>query len=223
LVLAATGAGEAIDHMPAVNALWETGYGQAILMKTGLLGMALVLASGNLLRARPRLIAALRDLEIGPPAARLLRRLVGGEFVVLAAVVFAASVLSSLPPPTPAFALANSAIAKVGPGPVAQPVRHAGYVLQVLVSPNKAAAPDSFSLRITRNGLPLTGATVTLLFNHLEMQMPQQEYQLAETQPGLYSRTALALVMVGRWGLTFQVAPRHSLPFTALVVDQANG
>ena len=50
-------------------------------------------------------------------------------------------------PPPPAFALENSAIAKVGPGRVEQTVRHAGYVLQVLVSPNKAAAPDSFALR----------------------------------------------------------------------------
>ena len=29
--------------------------------------------------------------------------------------------------------------------------------------------------------------------------------------------------MVGRWGLTFQVTPQHGLPFTALIVDQANG
>ena len=138
-------------------------------------------------------------------------------------VVFAAAVLSSLPPPPPAFALENSAIAKVGPGRVAETVRHAGYVLQVLVSPNKAAAPDSFALRITKGGQPVRGANVTLLFNHLEMQMPTQEYQLTETQPGIYSRAAPALVMVGRWGLTFQVTPKHGLPFTALIVDQADG
>ena len=29
--------------------------------------------------------------------------------------------------------------------------------------------------------------------------------------------------MVGKWGLTFQVTPRNGPPFTALVVDQANG
>ena len=56
----------------------------------------------------------------------------------------------------------------------------------MLVSPNKAAAPDSFALRITKNGQPVRGATVTLTFNHLEMQMPQQEYQLNETPPGVY-------------------------------------
>ena len=223
VVLGATGVGEAINHMPAVNALWETSYGQAILVKAGLLGGALLIASGNLLRSRPRLIAARRRPEVGESAARLLRRLVSGELVVVVGVVFAAAVLSSLPPPPPAFALENSAIAKVGPGRVAETVRHAGYVLQVLVSPNKAAAPDSFALRITKGGQPVRGANVTLLFNHLEMQMPTQEYQLTETQPGIYSRAAPALVMVGRWGLTFQVTPRHGLPFTALIVDQADG
>ena len=223
LALALPGAGETIDHMPAVNALWETGYGRAILVKTGLLGAALLLASGNLLRSRPRLIAAERQPDLGEPAARLLRRLLSGEVAILGAVVFAAAVLSSLPPPPPAFALENSAVAKVGPGRVAQTVRHAGYLLQVLVSPNKAAAPDSFALRITRNGHPLRDANVTLLFNHLEMEMPQQEYQLNETQPGVYARAAPALVMVGRWGLTFEVAPPHAPPFTALIVDQADG
>jgi copper transport protein len=223
VVLGASGVGEAINHMPAVNALWETSYGQAILVKAGLLGGALLIASGNLLRSRPRLIAARRRPEVGEPAARLLRGLVSGELVIVVGVVFAAAVLSSLPPPPPAFALENSAIAKVGPGRVADTVRHAGYVLQVLVSPNKAAAPDSFALRITKGGQPVRGANVTLLFNHLEMEMPTQEYQLTETQPGIYSRAAPALVMVGRWGLTFQVTPKHGLPFTALIVDQANG
>jgi copper transport protein len=223
LVLAATGVGEALDHMPAVNALWETGYGRAILVKTGLLGGALLLASANLLRSRPGLIASRREPDEGEPAARLLRRLVSGEVAIVAGIVFAAAVLSSLPPPPPAFALENSAIAKVGPGRVAQTISHAGYVLQVLVAPNKAAAPDSFALRLTQNGRPVRGANVTLLFNHLEMEMPQQEYQLAETQPGVYSRAAPALVMVGRWGLTFQVTPPHGPPFTALIVDQANG
>ena len=223
VVLAGTGIGETVVHMPAVNALWETGYGEAILVKAGLLGVAMLIASGNLLRSRPRLIAAQRRPELGEPAARLLRGLVSGEVVVVIGIVFAAAVLSSLAPPPPAFALENSALAKVGPGRVVQTITHAGYVLQVLVSPNKAAAPDSFALRITKAGQPVRGANVTLLFNHLEMQMPTQEYQLTETAPGVYSRAAPALVMVGRWGLTFQVTPKNGPPFTALIVDQANG
>jgi copper transport protein len=223
LLLAATGIGEAINHMPVVNALWDTGYGQAILVKTGLFGGALLLASGNLLRSTPRLVAARDRPELGAPAAGLLRALVSGEAAVVAGAVFAAAVLSSLAPPPPAFALENSALAKVGPGRVAQTVRQAGYELQVLVSPNKAAAPDTFALRISKHGEPVRGANVTLAFNHTEMQMPQQEYQLTETQPGVYSRAAPALVMVGKWALSFQVTPKGAPPFTALILDQADG
>ncbi len=226
LVLLATGTGATIVHMPAVNALWDTGYGVAILVKIGLLTAALVLGAANLLRTKPRLLAArepARGQEEGHSATQLLRRLISGEIAIVAAAVFTAAVLSSLAPPPPAFALQNSALAQVGPGRVVETVRRAGYQLQVLVSPNKAAAPDSFALRITRGGVPVRGATVTLTLNHLEMQMPQQEYALKEIQPGVYSRAAPALVMVGKWGLAFQVAPRGAQPFTALIVDQANG
>jgi copper transport protein len=137
--------------------------------------------------------------------------------------VFAAAVLSSLAPPPPAFALENSALASVGPGRVARTIARAGYELQLLVSPNTAVASDSFALRITKGGVPVRGANVTLTLNHLEMQMPQQEYQLTESRPGVYSRSAPALVMVGKWGLSFEVAPRSGPPFNLLIVDQADG
>jgi copper transport protein len=223
ILLAATGVGEAIIHMPAINALWETGFGRALLVKAGLLIVALGLASGNLLRTKPQLASAGDRPDHGEPAASLLSRLISGEAIIVIGVVFAAAVLSSLPPPPPAFAEENSAIASVGPGHVAASVNHAGYRLQVLVSPNKAAAPNSFALRITKNGQPVTGANVTLAFNHLQMEMPQQEYQLKETKPGIYSHAAAALVMVGRWGLTFNITPKSGPPFTALIVDQADG
>jgi copper transport protein len=223
LVLLGTGTGATIIHMPAVNALWGTSYGVAILVKIGLLTAALALGAVNLTRTKPGLIAARQRPEGGESTAGLLRRLISGEALLIGSAVFAAAVLSSLAPPPPSFALQNSALAKVGPGRVAETVERAGYKLQVLVSPNKAAAPDSFALRISKGGQPVDGATVTLTFNHLEMQMPQQEYQLKEVQPGIYSRAAPALVMVGKWGLSFQITPPGASPFTALIVDQANG
>jgi copper transport protein len=223
MVLIASGTGATIVHMPTVNALWQTGYGVAILVKIGLVAAALVLGSINLLRTTPGLAGAARDAVRGDAAARLLRRTASGEVLLVGGAVFAAAVLSSLPPPPPSFALQNSALARVGPGRVARTVSQAGYKLQVLVSPNKAAAPDSFALRITRNGTPVRGANVTLTFNHTEMQMPQQEYQLKEIGPGVYSRSAPALVMVGRWALAFQVTPPGGKAFNALILDQAEG
>jgi len=55
------------------------------------------------------------------------------------------------------------------------------------------------------------------------MQMPNQEYQLTETAPGVYSHPAPALVMVGHWGLSFNVTPKNGQPFTAFIVDHATG
>ena len=224
LLLAASGIGETINHLPTINALWETGFGQAILVKTGLIAVAMILASANLLRTTPQLATAgVRPPDSARSAAGRLRQRVSGETAIVASIVFAAAVLTSLAPPPPAFSLQNSAAANVGPGRVAQTVKRAGYVLQVLVTPNKAAAPDAFSLRITKNGQPVRSATVTLTFNHTQMQMPQQQYALSETRPGVYSRSTPALVMVGKWALSFQITPKNAPPFTALILDQANG
>ena len=244
-LLLSTGTIETIDHMPALDALWRTGYGVAILVKIAILVVAMAIASGNLLWTSPTLATArdasdASDASDGDPpsqppgaitrrrgspaaAAVVLRRLVGVETVLVGGAVFVAALLSSLAPPPPAFALQDSALAQVGPGRVVKSVTRAGYRLAVLVSPNQAAAPDSFALRLTRNGRPVNGANVTLTFNHTQMEMPQQEYQLTQTGPGVYSRTAPAMIMVGDWSLQFQITPPGSAPFSALILDEAQG
>ena len=93
----------------------------------------------------------------------------------------------------------------------------------MLVDPNTPAAPNSFALEITKDGQPVTGADVTLTFEMLDMQMGNEEYQMTETRPGIYTHSAPALVMAGRWGLLFSVTPKGGTPFTALIVDHAGG
>ena len=219
LVLLGTGVGASVLHLPVLDALWLTTYGKVILIKAGILLAAMLLASVNLLKNKP----GLSRPEVSEASARLLRTLVSGEAILVAGAILAAAVLSSVAPPPPAFAEEGSAIARVGPGKVASTVTRGGYKLQVLVDPNRAAAPDSFGLRLTRGGKPVSGADVTLTFAMLDMQMPTQEYQLAQTAPGIYARKAPALVMVGHWGLSYTITPRHGLPFTVLVVDRAGG
>ena len=183
-VLLATGIVATVVHMPILAALWQTSYGQAILVKSGLLAAAMALGAVNMLRSTPRLVAARDRPDAGQAAATLLRRAVSGETVLLVCAVFAAAVLSSLAPPSKALGEEGKALARVGPGKVAETVHRAGYTLQVLVSPNKAAAPNSFALKLTRHGKPVTNASVTLTFAMLDMQMANQEFQLAETTPG---------------------------------------
>jgi copper transport protein len=222
--LLGTGIGATVIHMPTLAALWQTSYGQAILVKAGLLAAAMMLAAVNLVRTKPRLVAARQRVELGAAAATSLRRLVGGEAVLVWAAVVTAAVLSSLAPPPKALALEGGALARVGPGPVAATVTRNGYTLKVLVSPNRAAYPNDFALELSRNAKPVTGATVTVTFAMLDMEMGTQEYGLTETKPGIYSRSSTpSLVMVGHWGLSFQVTPRGGTPFTALVVDRTSG
>jgi copper transport protein len=223
MVLLGSGIGATIIHMPTIASLWQTSYGQAILVKAGLLAVAMLGGAVNLLITTPRLKAAQRDPERGNSAARLLRRTVRAETLLVVSALFAAAVLSSLAPPAAALAKEGSALAHVGPGRVASTVHKNGYTLQVLVSPNKAVTTNSFALKLTKNGVPVEGADVTLEFSMLDMQMANQEYQLKETSPGVYSHPAPALVMVGHWGLGFNVTPKNGQPFTAFIVDHATG
>ena len=223
LALIGSGIGASIIHLPTFSSLWQTSYGQALLVKIGLLSAALLLASGNLLRTKPRLAAYDQRPELAPGAAVLLRRLVSGEVVLVVAAVVAASVLSSLPPPAKALASAGGALAKVGPGPVVSTVKSNGYTLQLRVSPNKAAEENRFALSIMKDGKPLRQATVVGGFSMLDMEMGTQSHVLKETSPGVYTLSAPALVMVGHWGLSFEITPPGGQQFTALFVDRATG
>lgn len=223
LILIGSGIGASLVHVPTFASLWETSYGQTLLVKIGLLSAAILLGAVNLLRTRPRLLAYRERPELGPGAATLLRRLVTGEVLVVVSAVVAASVLSSLPPPAKALASIGGASAHVGPGRVAEVVNKNGYRLELSVTPNRAAVPNMFSVRITRNGNPVRGAEVVSQFTMLDMEMGSQSYVMKETAPGVYTRSAPSLVMVGHWGLTFEVTPPGKAPFSVLLVDRANG
>jgi copper transport protein len=214
--LLGTGIGAAVLHLPTLATLWQTGYGKTIIVKASLLLCAMLVASVNLLRTTP---ALKRQID----AAALLRRAVSVEVVLVASALFGAAVLSSLPPPPKALAGLGSVSAHTGPGPVTSVLQKSGYRLELHVTPNKAAVPNDFAVRISRGGAPVHGATVFATFTMLDMDMPTQEYRLAERSPGLYEHASPALVMVGRWGLAFTIQPPGVQPFSVLVVDRANG
>jgi copper transport protein len=220
IVLAGSGTWASILHLPTLSSLWQTSYGKTILVKVALLAAAVLLASVNLLRTKPSLRA---DGAVAVGAARLLRQLVGAEAVIVSAAVLAAAVLSSLAPPSKALAAVSSSAKRVGPGPVVATVVQNGYRLDIGVAPNRAAVPNDFSVRVTRGGKPVRGADIVLRFDMLDMTMGEQAYRLRETSPGIYAHAAPALVMVGHWGLVFNVAPPGRPPFDVQVVDHATG
>ena len=98
-----------------------------------------------------------------------------------------------------------------------------GYRVELSVDPNRAAVPNRFDLKITKDGEPVRDAKVTAGFSMLDMEMGRQSYPLPEVAPGVYRHEGPALVMVGRWGLEFEVDPPGGTPFTVTVVDHAGG
>jgi len=224
LLLIGSGVWATFIHLPTLSSLWQTSYGDALIAKMALLVTAMAVASGNLLRARPRLQkSASLGADVGVSAGRLLRGLVSGEVLLIVGALFAAGILSSLPPPPKALASIGKVSANVGPGPANVVVKHGAYRLVFHISPNKAVVPDSFSVSITKNGKPVHGATVISNFAMLDMEMPNLEYSLADQGAGHYARNTNALVMVGHWGLTFEIEPPHDLPFTVTIIDHAVG
>jgi copper transport protein len=217
LLLIGTGTGQALLELPTLASLWQTSYGQALIWKIALLAAALVLAGVNLARTKPRLQAG----DASAPV--LLRRLVQGEIVFVVAALFAAAVLSSLPPPSSALAKVQNVAAHVGPGPVTATVSKSPYKLRLRVTPNRAARQNAFSLTLTKNGKPVPGAEVITKFDMLDMEMGEQSFRFRELRPGVYSKSAPALVMVGHWGLQFEVTPPGGKPFVVTLLDKASG
>jgi copper transport protein len=223
MLLIASGTWAAILHLPTLSSLWETSYGRALMVKIALLGAAMLLAAGNMARTKPRLEAADTQPALAEGAAKLLRTLVSAEVVLVVAAIFAAGVLSSLAPPSKALASVGKETVRVGPGAVTKVLNREGYDLEFQVSPNRAAVPNAFAVRITKGGAPVRRADVTASFTMLDMEMGRQGYQLPETSPGLYRRSAPALVMVGHWGLSFDIRPPGGPRLNIQLVDKANG
>jgi copper transport protein len=219
IVLFGSGVAASVLRLPTLASLWQTSYGQAIIVKAGILLGAMLVASFNLFKTVP----GLRSPVPPPSVAGLLRMLVSTEVLLVAAAVAVAAVLSSLPPPPKELASIGAAAADTGPGRVSELVSSHGYQLQIGVNPNRAAVPNQFALRLTKNGRPVTGATVTATFTMLDMEMQSQIYKLSESSPGLYQHSAPALVMVGHWGISYGVTPPGGTAFSVLIKDRANG
>jgi copper transport protein len=222
-LLIASGIAASLVHIPTLASMWQTSYGKTLTVKIALLMAAGLLATVNLARTKPRLQAAKTHPERAAGAAVLLRRLVSGEVVFVFGAIFAAAVLSSLAPPSKALARIGKAEARVGPGAFSQHVKKNGYDLVFHVAPNRAALPNSFDVEISKDGKPVRNASVVTRFAMLDMEMQEVAYTLPERRPGFFSRSAPALVMVGHWGLEYQITIPGKQPLNVLIVDRASG
>ncbi len=97
----------ALSELNSVNQLWTTGYGRALLVKTGLLGVLVTLGWANRYRFIPRMSVS------------TLRRSVAAELLLFAGLVAAVALLTDLRPGRDRTAAAAVATAKAkGPPPL---------------------------------------------------------------------------------------------------------
>ena len=120
-VIAATGTIQALRLLPSVSALWTTGYGRILTVKSLLFAAALAAAAIARTRALPR------------QRPRLLRRLTTGEVGGVTGVLAAAALLVNAAPPQP-----DAAASLLGPPPMEGPVVHAMGMAGVLTVDVKA-------------------------------------------------------------------------------------
>ena len=194
-----------------------------MLVKVALLGGAMLLAAVNLLWTRPRLQARPATGRIGPATATLLRRLVGAEIVLVAAIIFAAAVLSSLPPPAKALARVGGATAHVGPGPRGAHGRAERLHARAQRHAEPGRAPNTFALVDHEGRQPVTGAERDRRLRDAGHGDGRAGVRLSEIRAGRVH----AFGAGARHGrpLGDQV-PRRAAgrqPFDVLLVDRANG
>jgi copper transport protein len=106
-IVLAAGVYLSIVRLPELSDLWSAGYGRVLLVKLGLVSLALTWGAVHHFVARPAL-----ERGGGPILSRLPRSLAGESAVGMAILLAAAVLVDSKPPPrTPA-----SPVARAGPG-----------------------------------------------------------------------------------------------------------
>jgi len=95
VVLLAAGTYLSILRLPHLSDLWSEGYGQVLLVKLGLVSLALLWGAAHHFLVRPKLERG------GPLFAGLPRSLVGESAVGMAILLVAAVLVDSKPPPQP--------------------------------------------------------------------------------------------------------------------------
>jgi copper transport protein len=108
LVLVGTGVIRALSEIAGIGQLWTSGYGRALLIKSGLLAILLGLGWFNRYRFVPHLRSTNVTSSWGANALSKLRRSVSTEAFVLLGVVAAVAFLIDLPPGRELTALASA-------------------------------------------------------------------------------------------------------------------
>jgi copper transport protein len=188
-LLAAAGAGLALLQVRSLPALVETAYGRILLAKIGAVLALLACAAVNKWRLTPALSGAR-----GAAAALGLRRSIGLELALAAAVMAATVALGTVPPPR-ALALAREAAAAGYAAVLSSP---AGIEARIRIRPARAGR-NRVEVGFSRAGAPLDPAEATLELSLPAAGIEPHRQSLARTGPGAFRADDAELAPAGRW------------------------
>ena len=197
VVIAVTGVQRAVSEVGTtrvVHGLVDTGFGVALLIKVGLFAVLLVLAARNRYVNVPQVTAGSRGVGS-------LRRTAGGELFLVAGVLAAAAVLSSLPP---ANQVSQQGLA---PTQAAQPLVVTGNDFATTVKVRLTVTPgtvglNTFEARVTDydTGRPVDARGVELKFSmpgRPDLGTPTLD--LKQAGDGLWTGRGTVISQVGTW------------------------
>jgi copper transport protein len=206
-----TGIVQAFFLVKTPSALVESGYGQALLVKSALFALLLLLGAFNGFRVSPAMqrFASCSDEQLGAASfaagslQRTFRRVVTMETVLAICLLLAVGVLTSLAPP-----LTQSHAEARQQGPLLYQGQAHDLTYRLVINPG-TVGPNTVEVVLTgKEGRPIQSTSVVLLrCMMLDMDMGVQDVSLApvNTEPGYYQATTSALSMSGRWRMALIV------------------
>jgi copper transport protein len=226
--LTISGSLSAARELTAIVDLWQTAYGQALLLKTALFGGLLLFGAYHLFRISP----TLRRDPADPAPLRRLQRSMRLELALGSGVLLVAAILATLPPPASAIAIAIAQaptptavrVPTVTPGPTRTPVPSepfqsaqavADLGIGLSIEPASIGS-NRFSVTVTdANGQPIAAQLVRLTFTMPAMDMGVNQLVATPTPPTTYEADGNPLSMVGEWDVAILVRRADAPDVTA--------
>ena len=187
--LTVSGVYSAILRIGAWDALFQTLYGRALVVKLLIVSPMLMLGAVNLLIVTPRMKRAAAYTHGDARLVNRFRRIVTSEVTLGAALLLSVGVFTSLPPARPAAASAALTAAALADD----------LKLAIEISPGRVGV-NTFTLRVTSTGQPLDQAKeVALRFTPTRTNVPPSEAQLSAQGSGVYAAKGAYLGLPDTW------------------------
>ncbi|HZY41498.1 MAG TPA: CopD family protein, partial [Anaerolineae bacterium] len=188
-----TGAYLSFLHVGDWAALISTTYGQALLVKLAIAGVAMVIGAYNLIVTKPQLDRVIDQPEQAPRVQARFRRVVIAEAIVAVLVLASAGVLTNLPrsrDPQPVAAA----------GALALTTRADNVDVALTIDPARSGT-SNFALKLSGNGQPIdaAAATVSLRFTYLGRSLGTTRVDAARMQDGSFVASGPYLSLPGEW------------------------